>query len=77
MSLWLARVALPDGAAAGSRVLGRRLLAGLCAVNALSCLLVLTYLHANGGAPHGSFNKSYEAQVREGGLRPPTIRIPE
>jgi hypothetical protein len=76
MSLWLARLALPDGIEGRLRALGRRFLAGVCAVNALSCLLVLSYLHANGGAPHGSFNQSYEAQVRESGMRPPVVELP-
>jgi hypothetical protein len=77
MALWLARLTLPDGSTDRQRVLGRRLLAGVCAVNALNCVLMLTYLHAEGGAPNGPFGVSYDAQVRDGGQRPPAIPIPE
>jgi hypothetical protein len=77
MALWLTRLTLPDGATDRERVVGRRLLAGLWAVSALNCVLMLTYLHANGGAPHGPFGPSYEAQVRDGGVRPPVIPLPE
>jgi hypothetical protein len=77
MALWLARLALPDGSADRTRVLGRRLLAGLCAVNALSCFLMLSFLRENGGVCDGAFQATYEAQVRDGGLRPPDAPIPE
>ncbi len=76
MALWLARLALPDGGTDRQRVLGRRLLAGVCAVNAMNCVLMLTYLHAAGGAPHGPFGPSYEAQVRESGMAPPVVPLP-
>jgi hypothetical protein len=77
MALWLARLALPE--LAGGRVLawGRRLLVGLCVVNALSCALTLSYLHTHGGAPNGGFGLSYEGKVREGGQRPPSIPLPD
>jgi hypothetical protein len=77
MALWLARLTLPDGGTDRERILGRRLLVGLCAVNALNCVLMLSYLHVEGGAPHGPFGPSYEAQVRDSGVRPPVIPIPE
>jgi hypothetical protein len=77
MALWLTRLTLPDGGTDGEKALGRRLLAGLCAVNALSCVLMLSHLHAEGGAPNGPFGRSYESLVRENDGRAPNIFIPE
>jgi 4-amino-4-deoxy-L-arabinose transferase-like glycosyltransferase len=65
MALWLARLAVPDSVAVWGRVYGRRLLLGLCLVNALSSALLLSYLHAKGGAPQGDFGIAYDAQARE------------
>lgn len=76
IALWLARVILPDGVDGRPRALGRRLLAGICAVNAVNCVLMLSYLHANGGTVNGDFGPSYAAQVDDGGMRPPTVWLP-
>jgi hypothetical protein len=77
MAVWFARVALPDGASQRTRIVCRRLLTGICVVNALSCVLMLSFLHENGGAYDGAFSATYEAQVRDGGVRPPVIPLPE
>jgi hypothetical protein len=77
MALWLARLALPQVSAARALASGRRLLFGLCAVNALSCAALLTYLHAHGGARTGDFGPTYAAQARQTGQWPPPVTLPE
>jgi hypothetical protein len=76
MAVWLARLALPEGSAGRGLALGRRLLLGLCVVNALSTTVTLCYLHERGGAPLGAFGPTYERQVRETGRRPPPFLLP-
>jgi len=75
-ALWVARLALPEGTVGRGLVIGRRLLLGLCIVNALCSATLLSYLHSEGGAAGGSFGPSYEAQVRETGQRPPQYVLP-
>jgi hypothetical protein len=76
MAVWVAYLALPRNAGRGL-ALGRRLLVGLCVVNALSSVTMLGYLHARGGAELGAFGVSYEAQVRRTGRRPPPVELPD
>ncbi len=76
MAVWLARLVLPPGGRGRGLALGRRLLLGLCVVNALCSTITLYYLHTQGGAAPIAFGPSYEAQVQASGQRPPPFRLP-
>lgn len=75
MALWLARLALPAGLKGLELARSRWLLSRLCVVNALCTILLLCYLHAQGGAPLGLFGPSYGEQVRQTGQRPPPVTL--
>src|SRR5271165_3152157 len=64
--VWLARMALAADRSAQPRRFGRKLLAVLCALQAILSFWFLSYIHLNGGAPHGDYGVSYSAQLTKG-----------
>jgi hypothetical protein len=63
--VWLARMALVPDRSAQPRS-GRNLLAVLCGLQAILSFCFLSYIHLNGGAPHGDYGISYSAQLTKG-----------
>lgn len=67
--VWLTRLALGDDPA-GSRKLGRGLLATLCVTQALVTVCFLGYVHVNQAALRGDYGVPYGAQIQEPITRP-------